>query len=48
MRKANGLSRRQDQKVGIEKDNRNQKLIKEEWIHNLSEVVIERPEIDIL
>ena len=48
MRKANGLSKRQDQKVGVEKDNRNQKLIKEEQIYNLSEVVIERFEIDIL
>ena len=48
MRKANGLSKRQDQKVGVEKDNRNQKIIKEEQIYNLSEVVIERFEIDIL
>ena len=48
MRKINGLSRRSDQKVGIEKDNENQVFIKDYWIHNLLKVVIEEPEVDIL
>ena len=48
MRKINGLSRRSDQKVGIEKDNENQVFIKDHWIHNLLKVVIEEPEVDIL
>ena len=46
--KADELSRRPDQKVGVKKDNENQKLIKEEWIYNLVEVMIEKPEVDIL
>ena len=33
--KADGLSRRSDWKVGIEKDNKDQVLIKNNWIHNL-------------
>ena len=48
MRKANRLSRRPDQKVGIEKDNNNQVLIKNNWIHSLEEVVIEGLEVDII
>ena len=48
MRKANRLSRQLDQKVGVEKDNDNQVFIKDCWICNLSEVVIERPEVNIL
>jgi len=32
---------RLDWKVGVEKNNENQKQIKEEWIHSLVEVVIE-------
>ena len=40
MEKANGLSRRLDWKVGIENDNNNQTLIKEQWIHSLAEVII--------
>ena len=46
--KADRLSRRSDWKVGIEKDNKNQKLIKEKWICSLTEVVIERPEVSII
>ena len=45
MRKADGLSKRLDWKVGIENDNKNQKLIKEEWICNLA---IEESEVDII
>ena len=48
MEKANVLSRRLDKKVGVEKDNENQKLIQIEWIHSLVKVIIERPEVDIL
>ena len=48
MRKVDRLGRRPDWKVGVEKDNENQKLIKEEWICSLEEVVIEGPEVDIL
>jgi len=32
----------------VEKDNENQVLIKEQWIHSLSEVVIEGPEANII
>jgi len=48
MEKANVLSRRLDKKVGVEKDNENQKSIQIEWIHSLVKVIIERPEVDIL
>ena len=48
MRKADGLSRRPNWKVGIEKDNDNQVLIKGSWIHKLREVVIERLEEEIV
>ena len=39
------LSKRLDWKVGVAKDNENQKLIKEEWICSLAKVVIEGPKI---
>ena len=48
MGKADGLSRRLDWKVEIEKNNDNQVFIKDNWIHSLQEVVIEGPEVDIL
>ena len=48
IRKVNRLSRRPYWKVGIEKDNDNQVFIKDYWLHNLYEVVIERPEINIV
>ena len=48
MDKADRLSKRLDWKVGVEKDNVNQTLIKEKWICGLAEVVIEGPKIDIL
>jgi len=48
MGKADRLSRRPDWKVGIEKDNNNQVFIKDNWIHNLQEVIIEGPEVGIL
>ena len=48
MGKADGLSRRSDWKVGVEKDNEDQVLIKDNWIRNLQEVVIEGPEVELL
>jgi len=39
--KMDRLSKRLDWKVGVAKDNENQKLIKEEWICSLAKVVIE-------
>ena len=46
--KVDGLSRQQDWKVGVEKNNNNQIFIKDHWLHSLSEVVIKGPEVDIL
>ena len=45
--KIDELSRKLDQKVGIEKDNENQTLIKEQQIYSLVEVVIEGLEVEI-
>ena len=42
------LSRRLDQKVGVENNNNNQTLIKEQQIYSLVKVVIEGPEVEIL
>ena len=39
---------RLDWKVGVEKDNNNQIFIKDHWICNLYEVVVEEPEVDIV
>jgi len=44
MGKVDGLSRRPDLKVGIENNNENQKLIKEEWIKGIIEVVVKKNE----
>ena len=46
--KADGLSKRLDQKVGVEKNNDNQVFIKDYWLHSLHEVLIKGPEVDIL
>jgi len=48
MGKADRLSRRADWKVGTDKDNKNQVFIKDNWIHNMYEVVVEGSEVDIL
>ena len=48
MEKADKLSRRPDQKVGIENGNNNQTLIREQWIHSLAEVVIGELKVEIL
>ena len=48
MEKVDRLSRRLDWKVGVEKDNTNQTLIREQQIYSLVEVVIEEFEVDII
>jgi len=48
MGKADGLGKRVDWKIGVERDNENQVVIKDNWIHNLQEVVIEGPEVELL
>ena len=48
IKKVGKLSRRPDQKVRVEKDNKNQKLIRKKWIYSLVEVVIEGPKVDII
>ena len=48
MGKADGLSRRADWKVGVDKDNDNQVFIKDNWIRSIYEVIIEGPEIDLV
>ena len=48
MGKVDGLSRRPDWKVGVDSDNEDQVVIKDNWIRSLQEVVIEGPEVDIV
>ena len=48
MEKVNGLSRKLDWKVEVENDNKNQKLIKEEWVWYLMEIVVDRLEVKII
>ena len=48
MGKVNGLSRKTDWRVGIEKDNENQVVIKNNWIHSIQEVVIKGLEVDMI
>ena len=48
MGKADGLSRRADWKVGTDKDNENQVYIKDHWIRNMYEVVVEGPEVELV
>ena len=38
------MSKRPDLKVGVENNNKNQKLIKEEWIRKMIEVVVKGTE----
>ena len=44
MRKADGLNKRPDWKIGTEKDNNNQILIKEEWVKEIIEIIVEELE----
>ena len=48
MGKADGLSQRPDWKVGVDKDNENQVIIKNNWLHRIEEVIIEGPEVEIV
>jgi len=48
MEKIDRLNRRLNWKVRVKKNNENQTLIKKQWIHSITEVVIERLEVDIL
>jgi len=48
MRKTDGFSKRPDLKVGIENDNSIQIFIKNHWILNLYEVVVEKFKVDIV
>ena len=48
MGKADRLSRRLDWKIGVNRDNENQVFIKDNWVHNLQKVVIERLEVKLL
>ena len=48
MKKVDSLNRRLDWKVGVENDNKNQKLIKEEWVREMMEVVVEGSETMLL
>jgi len=47
MEKADGLSKRPYWKVGIENDNKNQNLIKKEWVQGMTEVVEEGSEAEL-
>ena len=46
--KVDGLSRRSDWKVEVDRDNESQIFIKDNWVHNLQEVVIKEPEVELL
>ena len=48
MGKADKLSRRPDWKVRVDRNNKDQVVIKNNWIHSLQELVIEGPEVDII
>ena len=48
MGKVDGLSKRADWKVGVEKDNENQIFIKDNWICSMQEVIVEGSEVDML
>ena len=48
MGKANRLSRRPDWKVGVDKDNENQVVVKDSWVHRLEEVIIKGPEVEVI
>ena len=46
--KVDRLSKRLNWKVEVEKNNENQKLIKEEWIYSLAKVIIKECKVDII
>ena len=48
MGKADGLSKRLDWKIDVERNNEDQVFIKDNWVHDLQEVVIEGLEVELL
>jgi len=46
--KADRLSRRLDWKLGVDKDNKNQIVVKDSWLCRLKKVIIEESEVEIL
>ena len=48
MEKVDKLSRQPDQKIGTKKNNKNQVFIRDSWLCNLYEVIIDRPEVYIV
>ncbi len=48
MGKVDGLSRRSDWKVGVDRDSENPVFIKDNWVCSLQKVVIEGPEVELL
>ena len=46
--KADGLSRRLDWKIGVDKNNKNQVVVKDSWVCKLEEVIIEEPEVEVV
>ena len=48
MGKTDRLSKRLDWKVGVDKDNENQVVVKDSWIYRLGEIIIEGPEVEII
>ena len=48
MEKMDGLSRRSDWKVGVDRDNENQIVVKDSWLCRVEEVIIEGLEVGIL
>jgi len=48
MEKVNGLSKRPDWKVRVDKNNENQIIIKDNWLCRIEKVIIEGPEVDIV
>ena len=48
MGKTDRLSRRSDWKVGVDKDNENQVVVKNSWLCRLEEVIIEGSKVEIL
>jgi len=48
MEKVNGLSKRPDWKVRVDKNNENQIIIKDNWLCRIEKVIIKGPEVDIV
>ena len=48
MGKADGLSRKLDWKIGVDKNNKNQVVVKDSWVCKLEEVIIKGPEVEVV